>query len=132
MRRLQDIRQLKADTPANIGETLAVSQRDALAIADQTNRTSFDIAYLRPTEERSEATEKIKSRLREAVASQDKEILFQTGTTFMNPSMGPDVMKGFALQLVACDLGYGCSVDNPFLLMSNCQAVGRCNDSYTC
>lgn len=109
---------------------LALSRKDPLAIADETNRVSLNISNLRSPEERSAAIEEVKGELREVISTKDKEALFTAGSTITNGSLGVDVLKGFALSLVACDLGYDCSVKNTTLPLADCLSVGTCNESY--
>lgn len=110
---------------------LALSNRDPVAIAVETNRISLDIKDLRSVDERSSALEQVKSQLREVILSKDKEALFAVGMTFTNGTLGVDVLlKGFALRLAACDLGYECSTKN-FLLLGACRSFGTCSESHT-
>jgi len=66
------------------------------------------------------------SNIRSALASRDPAALFRVGLFLTNPTYSADPLRGAAMALAACDLGYDCSSNNPENFFSICRESAQC------
>lgn len=103
---------------------LALSDGDADAIAQ---RASQELAADAKRESRDgNSLVQLDADLFSVLQSGDPEALFRIGLALSSGRFGGDPVKGAAIALAACDLGYDCSANNPENSFSACEATAAC------
>lgn len=106
----------------------AYAAGDPSAQEDKAAQAAADITVdpQMPAAVRAAKVQVVEDNLRTAIESGDPAVLFQAGILMANPLLSTDTLRGFAVALAACDLGYNCMPGTPDNLAYECTKNGQC------
>lgn len=105
----------------------ALTQRDPIAEAEQANSELLTVLASPSTDDAKNAVlERSQGYINHAVASNEAEALFKVGILLSNGNYSSNPLRGVALSIAACELGYDCSTDNMANVWSACKYTGAC------
>jgi hypothetical protein len=84
-------------------------------------KTLFD----KSSDANAKSMESAQAALNNAITSKDPAALFQIGQLLSDGHASSDPLQGFAVSILACNLGYDCTANNPELFRG-CAAQGEC------
>jgi hypothetical protein len=106
-------------------QQMALSNNDPVAESHQAILDLAEANYKDSTG-RDATLAKAQQLISDAAQSGDPRALFMTGQVLANARNSSDPVRGVAISLAACDLGYDCSAKNPDNVFSVCVDSGAC------
>jgi len=122
-----------SDLPARAGGYRNAAFWAAMALADgdplaQVHQAVIDVenASYASASNRAASMEEAQNLLSYVAKSQDPDALHVAGQMLMDGWYSSDPLRGVAISLAACDLGYDCSANNPGNSFAVCRESGAC------
>jgi hypothetical protein len=112
--------------PYKFWEGLALDKHDPVAEADQVASEMLKLADLKSGVAKQQVLDRVQNYMRDAITSKDPEAIYLIGHAGAMQNLLGDPIRGFAMSLAACDLGYDCSVSNKRSYWRNCGETGSC------
>lgn len=106
-------------------QTMALDNGDPLAEVHQARLDISDAKY-GAQDGRGAVVEMAQQYIIDATRSGDPAALFTAGQILSNSQNSSDPLRGVAISLAACELGYDCSSKNPANVFAVCAVSGAC------
>jgi hypothetical protein len=104
---------------------LAVTENDPVAVSLQAGSELAKTNIATSSNSDPKALENAQAAINSAVNSRDPAALFQVGQLLTDGRASDDPLKGFAVMIAACNIGYDCSANNDDLF-HGCVQAGSC------
>jgi hypothetical protein len=101
------------------------SANDPVAQALQAGSAIANTKYEKSSDANTKSLDSAQKSVNSAMESRDPAALFQVGRLLSDGNASSDPLQGFALSIVACNMGYDCSANNSEIF-NGCAAQGQC------
>jgi hypothetical protein len=109
---------------------LAVADRDPIALSSQAAVTVNASVRVTSPEAKAESLQSVQVMVDQVIESSNPEAIFRIGLVLSDGRVSIDPVRGFAISLAACDMGYNCSSSNAELFGA-CAIQGDCAENLT-
>jgi hypothetical protein len=104
---------------------LAVADKDPIALSSQAAVAVNTSARAPSAEAKTETLDSVQLMINQVVDSSNPAAIFRIGQVLTDGRVSADPVRGFAIALAACDMGYDCSSSNAELFGA-CAIQGDC------